>query len=37
MAKTMPTGGGIDYKPGLGEVGATLMQWAREATNAEES
>jgi hypothetical protein len=35
--KTMSTGGDIDDKPGLGEVSATLMRWAREATNADES
>jgi hypothetical protein len=34
--KTTLTGGDIDDKPGLGEVGATLMRWAREATNADE-
>jgi hypothetical protein len=35
--KTMSTGGDIDDKPGLGEVGTTLMQWAREAKNADKS
>jgi hypothetical protein len=38
--KTVLTGGDIDDKTGLGEVGevgVTLMWWAREATNADES
>jgi hypothetical protein len=35
--KTMLIEGDVDDKPGLGEVGVTLMQWAREATNANES
>jgi hypothetical protein len=33
--KTVLTGGNIDDKPSLGEVCATLMQWAREAMNAD--
>jgi hypothetical protein len=32
--KTMLIEGDIDDKPGLGEVGMTLMRWTREAANA---
>ncbi len=37
ITKTTSTGGGNDDKPGLGEVSTMLMQWAREATNADKS
>jgi hypothetical protein len=35
--KTLSTGGDIDDKPSLGEVGATLMWRVRKATNTDKS
>jgi hypothetical protein len=37
MTKTTLTGGDIDDQPRLGEVVATLMRWAREASNADKA